>query len=124
MLFVKFRKLNKYIFRLRNGRETLEQKKEQHVYMHTNIAHARAVAIKQRPLPYFFYPMWPKKNIIEPPNYLVAGAHFSGVFVRNASETANSGTKMHHHQPYARAVHIVQSALSLGCSTHAHRKTP
>ena len=30
---------------------------------------------------------------------------------------------MHHHQPYARAIHIVQSALSLGCSTHAHRKT-
>jgi hypothetical protein len=54
-----------------------------------------------------FYPRWPKKNIIEPPNYLVARTHFSGVFVRNASGTANGGTKMHHHKPYARAVHIV-----------------
>ena len=62
LFFFKFRKLKKIIFRLRNGRETLEQKKEQRVYMHTNIAHARAVAIKQRPLPYFFTQGGPKKT--------------------------------------------------------------
>jgi hypothetical protein len=77
----------------------------------------------QRPLPCFFTQGGPKKNIVEPPNYLVAGTHFLGVFARNASETANGGTKMHHHKPYARAVRIVQSSISLGCSTHALRKT-
>jgi hypothetical protein len=59
-----------------------------------------------------FLPKVAQKNIIEPPNYLVAGTHFSGVFVRNASGTANGGTKMHHHKPYARAVRIVESAIS------------
>jgi hypothetical protein len=51
-----------YIFRLRNGRETLEEKKEQRIYIHANIAHARAVAIEQRPLPCFFTEGDPKKT--------------------------------------------------------------
>jgi hypothetical protein len=54
--------VKKIIFRLRNGRETLEQKKEQRIYMHKNIAHARAVAIKQRPIPCFFTQRGPKKT--------------------------------------------------------------
>ena len=70
-----------------------------------------------------FLPKVAPKNIIEPPNYLVAATHFPAVFVRNASETADGGTKMLHHKLYARAVHPIKSAISLGCSIHALGKT-
>ena len=61
--FQKKSKIYIYIFRLRNGRETLEQNlKEQRIYIHANIAHARAVAIMQRPLPFFFTQGGPKKH--------------------------------------------------------------